>query len=75
MLKDLLQQRLNTPPGLIKSMLRQVIKGSYLSLHGASLLAQDNANLCMANKKIIKKRNRLTEYTPCEEALTVEEGL
>jgi hypothetical protein len=75
MLKDLLHRRSNSPPSPIKTMLDQIIKGSYLSLHGAALLAQDNANLRMANEKIVKKRNRSTRQIPCEEGLTVEEGL
>jgi hypothetical protein len=75
MLKDLLRQRSNSPPSLIKSMLDQIIKGSYLSLHSAALLAQDIANLRIANKKIVKKRSQLTKRLPYEEGLTVEEGL
>ena len=56
-------------------MVNQIIKGSYLSLHNAALLAQDNANLRAANEKIVKKRNRKTRHIPCEAGLTVEEGL
>jgi hypothetical protein len=29
----------------------------------------------MANERIVKKRNRSTKKIPCEEGLTVEEGL
>ena len=75
MLKDLLRRRSNSPPSLIKSILDQIIKGTALSLHNAILLAQDNTNLRMANKRIIKKRNRSNRKIPCEEGLTVEEGL
>jgi hypothetical protein len=75
MLKDLLHRRSNSPPSPIKTMLDQIIKGGYLSLHGAALLAQDNANLRAANEKIVKKRNRSTKHIPCEKGLTVEEGL
>ena len=75
MLKDLLRRRSNSPPSLIKSILDQIIKGTTLSLHNAILLAQDNTNLRIANKRIIKKCNRSNRKIPCEEGLTVEEGL
>jgi hypothetical protein len=39
-------------------MLDQIIKGHCLSQHNTALLAQENANLRAANKKIVKKRNR-----------------
>ena len=52
-----------------------MIKGAYLSLHTAVLLTKDNANLRAANEKIVKKRNRSHKHIPCEEGLTVEEGL
>ena len=56
-------------------MVDQILKGHYLSLHNLALYIQDNTNLRAANKKIIKKRNRLTKKIPCEAGLTVEEGL
>jgi len=56
-------------------MLDQIIKGHYIALHNTALLAQDNANLRMANKKVVKKRNRLTRQIPCGEGLSVKEGL
>lgn len=52
-----------------------MIKGAYLSLHTAALLTKDNANLRAANEKIVKKRTRSHKQIPCEEGLTVEEGL
>lgn len=75
MLKDLLKQRSNSPPNPTKTMLDQIIKGTAIYLHTAALIAQDNANLRMANEKIVKRRNRSTKQIPCEEGLTVEEGL
>ena len=56
-------------------MINQIIKGSYLSLHGAALLEQDNASLRAANEKKRQKRNRSTRKIDCEEGLAVEEGL
>jgi hypothetical protein len=56
-------------------MLDQIIKGHCLSLHNTALLAQENANLRAANKKIVKKRNRSHKQIPCQKGLTVEEGL
>ena len=64
MIKKLLSRRLNSPPSLINNMIDLMIKGSYLSLHSATLLAEDNANLRMANEKMIKKRNRSTKRIP-----------
>ena len=56
-------------------MLDQIIKGHYIALHNTALLAQENANLRLANKKVVKKRNQLTRQIPYREDLTVEEGL
>jgi hypothetical protein len=75
MLKDLLKQRLNSPLSLSKTILDQIIKGHYSALQNTALLAQENANLRVANEKVVKKRNRSTRQIPCEEGLTVEEGL
>ena len=75
MLKDLLKQQSNSPPSLLKTMLDQIIKGHCRALHNTALLAQENANLRVANKKVVKKRNRSTKQIPCKEGLTVEEGL
>lgn len=54
MLKDLLKQRSNSPPSLSKTILDQIIKGHSIALHNTALLAQDNANLRVANKKVVK---------------------
>jgi hypothetical protein len=75
LLKTLLDRRSHSPPSPIKTVVDQIIKGSYLSLHGAALLTQENANLRAANEKIVKKRNPSHKKIPCEEGLTVEEGL
>ncbi len=75
MLKDLLKQRSNSPPSPSNTMLDQIIKGHCIALHNTALLAQENANLRAANEKVVKKRTRSTKHIPCEEGLTVEEGL
>ncbi|KAJ5735363.1 uncharacterized protein N7483_000488 [Penicillium malachiteum] len=75
MLKDLLRQRSNSPPSPSKLMLDQIIKGHCISLHNTALLAQENANLRAANEKKRQKRSRSTRQVPCEQGLTVEEGL
>ncbi|KAJ5240603.1 uncharacterized protein N7469_002194 [Penicillium citrinum] len=75
MLKNLLKQRSNSPPSPSKTMLDQIIKGQCVALHNTALLAQENANLRAANEKVVKKRNRSIRQIPCEEGLTVEEGL
>ncbi|CEJ58776.1 hypothetical protein PMG11_07422 [Penicillium brasilianum] len=74
-LKDLLKQRSNSPPSLSKTILDRIIKGHSEALHNTALLAQENANLRMANERIVKKRNRSNRKIPYEEGLTVEEGL
>ena len=74
-LEDPLERRSKTPPSPVKTMVDQIIKGSYLSLHNAALLAQENANLRAANERILKKRKRKTKHIPCEQGLTFEEGL
>ena len=56
-------------------MLDQIIKGYCIALHNTALLAQENANLRIANERIVKKRNRSNRKIPCEEGLSVEEGL
>ena len=56
-------------------MLDQIIKGHYIALHNTALLAEENANLRIANEKVIKKRTRSTKQIPCKEGLTVKEGL
>jgi hypothetical protein len=75
MLKDLLKQRSNSPPSPSKAMLDQIIKGHCIALHNTALLANEVTNLRATNERIKKKRNRSTRQIPCEEGLTVEEGL
>jgi hypothetical protein len=75
MLKDLLKRRSNSPPSPSKEILDQMIKGFQLALHSGALLAEDNANLRIANEKMIKKRNRSTRRIPCAEGLTIEEAI
>lgn len=56
-------------------MLNQIRKSTYLSLHNAALLAQDNANPRAENEKKRQKTNKSTRQVPCEGGLTVVEGL
>lgn len=55
-------------------MLDQVIKGCYLSMHNAALLAKENADLRAANEKKRQKRTRSNRQIPHEGGLTVEEA-
>jgi hypothetical protein len=75
MMKDLLDRRSKSPPSPLKLVVDRILKGHYISLHNLTLLAQENANLRIANEKIVKKRGRSTKHIPCEEGLTMEEGL
>ena len=53
----------------------QIITGHCIGLHNTALLAQENADLRVANEKVVKKRTRSTKQIPCEEGLTGEEVL
>jgi len=75
MMRRLLDQRSKSPPSPLKLVVDRIIKGHYLTLHTLALLMQDNANLRIANEKIVKKSGRSTKHLPCEEGLTVEEAL
>ncbi|CEO58510.1 hypothetical protein PMG11_03229 [Penicillium brasilianum] len=75
MLKDLLNQRSNSPPSPVGAILNRIIKGHSEALHQTALLAQEVSNLRMANTRIVKKRQRSTRQIPCEEGLSIEEGL
>ena len=75
MLKDLLKQRSKSPPSLSNTILDRIIKGYSEALYNTALLAQENANLRMANERIVKKHNRSNRKIPCEEGLSVEEGI
>jgi hypothetical protein len=75
MLTDLLNQRSNSPPSSVGAILNRIIKGHSEALHQTALLAQEVSNLRMANTRIVKKRQRSTRQIPCEEGLSIEEGL
>ena len=75
MLKDLLKQRSKSPPSPSNALLDRIIKGHSEALYNTALLAQENANLRIANERIVKKRNRSNRKIPCEGGLSVEEGL
>jgi hypothetical protein len=44
-------------------------------MHSAALLSQENADLRAANARKNQKRQRSNRHIPCEEGLSVEEGL
>jgi len=48
-------------------MLDQIITGHYIALHNTELLAQENADLRVANEKVVKKRTRSTKQMLCKE--------
>jgi hypothetical protein len=56
-------------------MLDQIIKGAYLLLHGAALLAQENNDLRQSNEKKRQKRTRSKRQIAHEGGLSIEEGL
>ncbi|KAJ5743650.1 hypothetical protein N7533_008520, partial [Penicillium manginii] len=73
--ENLLDRQSHTPPSPTKTVVDQLIKGSYLSLHSTALLTQENANLHTANEKKRQKRNRSHRQIPHKGGLSVEEGL
>jgi hypothetical protein len=75
MLKDLLHRRSNSPSSLMEAILNRIIKGHSEALHNTTLLAQEVSNLRIVNERIVKKRQRSTRQIPCEEGITIEEGL
>jgi hypothetical protein len=70
----LLKQHSKSPPTSSKIALDQVIKGCYLSIHNAALLAEENADLRVANEKKRQTRTRSNRKIPHEGGLTVEEA-
>ena len=75
LLKNLLKQRSNSPPSPSKTAVDQIIKGAYLSMHNAAILAQENASLRRANEKKRQKRTRSNQRIAHEGGLTIAEGL
>lgn len=73
-LKALLKKRSKSPPTPFKIALDQVIKGYYISMHNAALLAKENTELCAANEKKRQKRKQSNRQIPHEGGLTVEEA-
>ena len=73
-LKVLLRRHSRSPPNPSKTMLDQIIKGCYLSMHNAALLAQENTNLRAMNEKKRQKRTRSNRQISREEGLTVDEA-
>jgi hypothetical protein len=71
MLKDLIDRRSQTPTPL----LTQLVKGCAMVTHSAALLSQENADLRAANERKNQKRQRSTRQIPCEEGVSIEEGL
>ena len=74
-LKNLLKQRSNSTPSPIKTAVDQIIKGAYLSMHNAAILAQENADLRRTNEKKRQKRTRSHRQIALEEGLSIGEGL
>ncbi len=75
LLNNLLKQRLNSLPIPSKTAIDQIIKSTYLLIHSAILLVQENASLYYANKKKRQKRTRSNQQIAHEGSLTIAEGL
>ena len=61
LLKDLLKQRSNSPPSPSKTAADHIIKGAYLLMLNAALLAQENASLAKRMRR--NARNAIAQIT------------
>ncbi len=75
LLKNLLKQRSNIPPSPSKTAVDQIVKGTYLSMHTATILAQENASPRRVNKKKRQKRTRSHRHIAHKRCLTIAEDL
>lgn len=75
LLKGLLKQRSNSPPSPSKTAVDQIIKGTYISMHNAAILAQENTVLRHANKKKCQKRTRSNRQIVHKGDLSIAEDL
>ena len=74
LLKELLKKRSRSPPSPSKTVINGIIKGCYLSIHNAALLAQENTELRALYEKKRQKRTRSNRHILHEGGLTVEEA-
>jgi hypothetical protein len=75
MLEELHKQLSKSPPTPSKTIVNQIIKGCAITIHSATLLAKENADLRAANEKKIQKRTRSTMRIAHEGGLSIKEGL
>jgi hypothetical protein len=70
----MLKQHTQSPPTPTKQALDQLIKGCQLAMHNAVILARENHDLRVANKKELQKRTKSKKQLSHEGSLIVEEG-
>src|SRR5690606_25885912 len=61
-IKQLLKQRSQSPPSPSNQALNQLIKGCYIAMHNAALLASENVELQAANQQQKQKKRKKRRY-------------
>ena len=72
--EEYLKRHTKSPESPIKQALGQLIKGCHLAIHNATLLADENAALRIANQKQRQKRSKPASSISQGGILTVQEG-
>jgi hypothetical protein len=70
-----LKRRTRSPESPAKQALGQLIKGCHLAIHNATLLADENSALRIANNRQVQKRTKTVSSISQGGILTVQEGL
>jgi hypothetical protein len=73
-IKALIKYRSQSPPTPTKTAIDQLIKGCYMAIHSAVLLAEENRGLRAANARKKQKRSRSTRQLPHDTALSAAEA-
>jgi hypothetical protein len=69
--QDLLRRQSKSPTN---QAIRQLVKGCQLAMNSATILAEENRKLRIANQSQQRKRDRRRQYIACGGALQVQQG-
>ena len=72
-IQRLIRYRTQSPPTPAIQAVNQLIKGCQLAMHNATILAAENRQLWVANKKVQKKRAKKIEFVGRGGTLTAQE--
>jgi len=73
-IKAMLKRQTHSPPTPTKQALDQLVKGCQLAIYSAVILARENQELRVANKKQVKNSKRSKKQIPHQGSLTIKEG-